>query len=51
MDGSNNQFFTVSATVSTLFWSLFDAGNPDAVGCSEGVIRYTALSKYYILDS
>ena len=38
-----NRFVTLPSTFKTLFWSLFDPGQPDVVGCSQGFVRYSAL--------
>ncbi|XP_059092149.1 short transient receptor potential channel 5-like [Tigriopus californicus] len=43
-DSPENQFRTMSKSMKTLFWSVFDPGHPEVVGCSIGVTRYFALS-------
>jgi len=39
----SNRFRGFVATLAVLFWSIFDPGHPEVVGCSEGVARAAGL--------
>ena len=43
IDDHRNHFVTFHETVKTLYWSLFDPGHAEVVGCSVGISRYTGL--------
>lgn len=42
-----SQFLTFRSSIKTLFWSLFDPGHPEVIGCTEGIPRYTAMLMWY----
>lgn len=39
-----NVFHSLNSTSKALFWAIFEPGNPDLVGCSEGVSRKVTLT-------
>lgn len=47
VEDEQSQFLTFRSSVKTLFWSLFDPGHPEVIGCTEGIPRYTAMLMWY----
>eukprot|EP00095_Tigriopus_kingsejongensis_P004592 maker-scaffold416_size178335-snap-gene-0.25 protein:Tk04592 transcript:maker-scaffold416_size178335-snap-gene-0.25-mRNA-1 annotation:"short transient receptor potential channel 5-like" len=47
---SDNQFRTMRSSLKTLFWSVFDPGHPEVVGCSTGITRFTSLTLWGIYN-
>ena len=37
MQAEDNQFKDISNTLKVVFWSLFEPGHPEVVGCADGV--------------
>jgi len=42
LDAGMNQFRDFNTTLLAVFWSLFDPGHPEVVGCMDGVPRHVA---------
>jgi len=43
LDKEVNRFLTYRDAIKTFFWSLFDPGHPEVVGCATGFPRYAGL--------
>ena len=49
-DEDSHRFLTLTDTFKTLFWSIFDPGQPSVVGCATGVTRLTALAMWAVYN-
>ncbi len=47
----HNRFYSFRESLRVLFWSLYDPGHPEVVGCSEGISRVTALSLWFLYNA
>ncbi len=46
----HNRFYSFSESLRVLFWSVFDPGHPEVVGCSEGISRDASLVLWFIYN-
>eukprot|EP00094_Tigriopus_californicus_P013728 TCALIF_13284-PA protein Name:"Similar to TRPC1 Short transient receptor potential channel 1 (Oryctolagus cuniculus)" AED:0.23 eAED:0.23 QI:0/0.5/0.33/0.66/0/0/3/161/803 len=45
-----NEFFRLNSTSKALFWAIFQPGNPDLVGCSDGISRQASLTLWGVYN-